>query len=220
MVALLADSDARLCGRVRRWPVPSWILRWMVLASRAGDGWAWVFLIAVLGAAGGRAHAILGAALGTIAAVNALQLALKRSFRRPRPSGGGREPMLRAPDRFSFPSGHSLNAFALAALLVPEAPWLAPPLLFYASSVAASRAAYVPEPALAADLPGALPTSQTLRGWETIGGRISGSEEDVVYRLYVDPQRPLLYRITQYRVTPRPAAQGGPATPIEMVIWN
>jgi undecaprenyl-diphosphatase len=42
-------------------------------------------------------------------------------------------------DEFSFPSGHALNAFALATTLGLAVPLLWPVLLFLAVSIAASR---------------------------------------------------------------------------------
>lgn len=43
------------------------------------------------------------------------------------------------PDRFSFPSGHTITAFAVAVALGSFYPALLPLLLFFALSIAASR---------------------------------------------------------------------------------
>ena len=43
------------------------------------------------------------------------------------------------PDRFSFPSGHSITAFAICTPLVLQYPAAAPGILFCAVSIAASR---------------------------------------------------------------------------------
>ena len=69
------------------------------------------------------------------------QSLLKRRYRRPRPCELSPHPLysVRPPDRFSFPSGHSMNAFAIGIVLAAEFPLAAPALGFVAASVAASR---------------------------------------------------------------------------------
>ena len=44
-----------------------------------------------------------------------------------------------APDRFSFPSGHTINAFAICGVLACEWPGLAPALGLLAGGIGASR---------------------------------------------------------------------------------
>ena len=70
-------------------------------------------------------------------------------------------------------------------------------------------------------LPVGLPSARARADWERIEGHYETEAEHVRYALFVDPQRPLLFRITQYRVSPRRGAgrergEDGP----EMVIWN
>jgi undecaprenyl-diphosphatase len=71
----------------------------------------------------------------------ALFLKLKRAFGRKRPCA--LEPhcwaTLLPPDQFSFPSGHTITAFAVAVSLGSFYPALFPGLLFCALSVALSR---------------------------------------------------------------------------------
>jgi undecaprenyl-diphosphatase len=71
----------------------------------------------------------------------ALFLCLKRAFGRKRPCAV--EPhcwaTLLPPDQFSFPSGHTITAFAVAVSLGTFYPALLVGLLFCAASVAASR---------------------------------------------------------------------------------
>jgi undecaprenyl-diphosphatase len=71
----------------------------------------------------------------------ALFLELKRAFRRKRPCE--LEPHcwadLLPPDQFSFPSGHTITAFAVAVALAEFYPEMLPGLFFCAASVAASR---------------------------------------------------------------------------------
>ena len=70
--------------------------------------------------------------------------------------------------------------------------------------------------ALATTLPAGLPSSAVLADWERIEGAFETPAERVQYALFVDPERPALYRITQYRVT----ARGGGLPAAETVIWN
>ena len=74
-------------------------------------------------------------------ATNALQVPLKRCVRRRRPCDEHPHPdfRVRPPDRYAFPSGHAMNAFALAGLLSLQHPALGPALGLLAGSIAASR---------------------------------------------------------------------------------
>ena len=65
----------------------------------------------------------------------------KRTIRRPRPCAVEAHCWARLlpPDQFSFPSGHSITAFAVAVPLGTFYPALMPGLLFCAVSVALSR---------------------------------------------------------------------------------
>ncbi|MDP9055195.1 MAG: hypothetical protein M3N93_12990 [Acidobacteriota bacterium] len=45
----LSVPDFRLMRRLNRWRAPRWFRWWMLLATRAGDGWLWALVgIAVL----------------------------------------------------------------------------------------------------------------------------------------------------------------------------
>ncbi len=77
--------------------------------------------------------------------------------------------------------------------------------------------------ALATTLPAAVPGSAILADWERIDGTYDTPTEHVRYALFVDPQRPALYRITQYRVSARAgaaAASAGRDVGVETLIWN
>ena len=63
---------------------------------------------------------------------------IKRTVSRPRPVIGERQ-FLRAPDRFSFPSGHAAAALSVAVGYASVSPQLAAPLLGLAAVVGASR---------------------------------------------------------------------------------
>ena len=66
-----------------------------------------------------------------------LVLVVKRAVRRTRPALDIQS--VSPPDRFSFPSGHTAAAFALAIAMFGAAPWLAPGLLLLAICVAYGR---------------------------------------------------------------------------------
>jgi hypothetical protein len=75
-------------------------------------------------------------------------------------------------------------------------------------------------PPLSRRLPDALPSPAVVAQWERIDGEYETVAEHVRYSLFVDPVRPLLYTITQYRVSLR--EQGGERLGYawETVIWN
>src|SRR5690606_34660338 len=116
--------------------------RYFATVSRLGDGVFWYALMALLVLADGldglRASLHL-AATGLAALV--LYKALKRWTRRPRPFASDlRIRAWVAPlDEFSFPSGHTLHAVAFSVVAVTHYPVLAPLLLPFSASVAASR---------------------------------------------------------------------------------
>ncbi len=128
--------------RVNGWRPPRWFRLWMICATRGGDGWLWytmgILLLLFGGAGATRAVAAAGAAAGTGIACF---ISLKRAFRRKRPCAiaGHCWAELLPPDQFSFPSGHSITAFAVAVSLGLFFPGLMPGLLFCAVSVAFSR---------------------------------------------------------------------------------
>ena len=134
--------DHSIMHRVHKWPAPKWIRLWMICATRGGDGWLWYALGAALLVFGG-AQGRWAVAQSTIAAAAGigLFLVLKRAAGRRRPCAI--EPhcwsTLLPPDRFSFPSGHTITAFAVCTPLIAQYPEAAPGMLFCALSIAASR---------------------------------------------------------------------------------
>jgi len=84
----------------------------------------------------------LAALLGNTLSHLAVQV-LKRAVARPRPCGPDGEPLalVELPDPFSFPSGHSAAAFAVALPVALTWPWAAAPALGLAAAVAWSRVA-------------------------------------------------------------------------------
>jgi len=117
------------------------ISRIMQTLTRAGDTASWIAHAALLAAtsvvtpAGLTRMAVAGLVATVVTAI------LKRTIRRPRPRrlepglGGA----LADPDAFSFPSGHSAVAFAVASAAVTAAPAIAPLELALASGIAFSR---------------------------------------------------------------------------------
>src|SRR6185369_3346019 len=134
--------DQRLMRRVNRWPAPRWIRVWMTCATLGGDGWFWYAIGAIVLLFGGPARfaAVGSAALATATGI-AIFLRVKRATGRRRPCA--LEPhcwaTLLPPDQFSFPSGHTITAFAATVSLGVFYPALLPGLCFCAASVAASR---------------------------------------------------------------------------------
>jgi undecaprenyl-diphosphatase len=142
MMNYISRRDHRLMRRVNRWPAPRWIRLWALCATRGGDGWLWYTMGAVILLAGGPLRfAALGAAALAAALGVTLFLRLKKATARRRPCVF--EPhcwaTLMPPDQFSFPSGHTITAFAVAVSLSRFYPDLSLGLFFCALSVAASR---------------------------------------------------------------------------------
>lgn len=134
--------DHGLMRRVHRWPAPRWVRIWMLASTRAGDGWLWAALGIVLLLLGGESSlsAVSAATSAGILSI-VLFLLLKRVFNRRRPCELEAHcwATLTPPDEYSFPSGHTMVAFAVILPLsyfYPELLWT---LLFCALSIAASR---------------------------------------------------------------------------------
>ncbi len=142
VLTFITLRDHRLMLRVNHWYAPRWIRAWMICATRGGDGWLWYLLGLILLLFGGphRFQAVGAAALAAGAGI-AVFLKIKKSAKRRRPCAI--EPhcwaSLLPPDQFSFPSGHTITAFAVTASLSHFYPLLLGGLLFCAISVAASR---------------------------------------------------------------------------------
>lgn len=134
--------DYRLMRRMNRWRAPRWIRIWMITATRLGDGWIWYALGFMLLAYGGPRRFSAVAAAGATAILGILVFkALKRLSQRPRPCQI--EPhcwsKVLPPDRFSFPSGHTMTAFSIAVVISFFYPSLEGMLFFMALSIAVSR---------------------------------------------------------------------------------
>jgi undecaprenyl-diphosphatase len=138
ILARIDASDARVSIRIRRWAPAPWLCFCILAATRFGDGWGWL-AFAVLLARTDRAALFAGGAAALLATT--VFMVLKRCLRRPRPCQGEPHPLfdVRAPDCFSFPSGHTLNAFAVATVLALRYPSAAPLLTLLAAGIGVSR---------------------------------------------------------------------------------
>ena len=142
MFRLITAGDRKVMLRLNQWTPPLWVRRWMVAASRAGDGWGWaVFGVGILLWGGAERFRALEAGLISVVVGQILFNIVKRVTGRARPCAT--EPhcwaTLLPPDRFSFPSGHTITAFAVAVPMGLSYPVLLPILIFCAMSVASSR---------------------------------------------------------------------------------
>lgn len=148
MLAMVNASDTQLSGRLLLAPLPRWLRAWMLVTTRAGDGWLWLVVALALATGAERGRSVLGAGALAASLSSLLLVALKRRYRRPRPcealhgllaACGVERPHWGAFDRWSFPSGHSMNAFAVGSVLALAFPGLLAPILLVATSIAASR---------------------------------------------------------------------------------
>lgn len=142
MFHFIATGDLKLMRKLNNWRAPKWIRLWALAATRAGDGWLWGLIGIAILLFGREGRWIAVASAGSAALVGAaLFVSLKRVSGRKRPCEI--EPhcwaTLLPPDRFSFPSGHTITAFAVSVTLGQFYPILLPFLLFCAISIALSR---------------------------------------------------------------------------------
>jgi undecaprenyl-diphosphatase len=142
MKDFIEHRDHRLMRRVNRWEAPRWVQLWMLCATRGGDGWLWWSVGLAIAIFGGphRFHAILSAVLAAGSGILLFRW-IKQFTGRKRPCTY--EPHcwadLLPPDQFSFPSGHTITALAVAVSLSLWYPKLAVALVFCAVSIGASR---------------------------------------------------------------------------------
>jgi undecaprenyl-diphosphatase len=134
--------DHRLMRRLNRWRAPRWVRYWMIAATRLGDGWLWYSLAVLLLLFGGpQRYAAVSAAGSAALGGVAVFKALKRLSHRQRPCQ--LEPhcwsKVLPPDKFSFPSGHTMTAFSIALVLSYFYRGVEVPLYFFACSIAVSR---------------------------------------------------------------------------------
>ncbi|MDX2178585.1 MAG: phosphatase PAP2 family protein [Bryobacteraceae bacterium] len=138
----IESRDHRLMRRVNAWSAPMWVRMWMIAATRSGDGWLWYAMALALAIWGDhdRFRAI-GAASAAAGVGVVLFLWLKRFAGRRRPCHIQAHcwATLLPPDRFSFPSGHTITAFSICVAVGGFYPGLMPVLSFFALSIGISR---------------------------------------------------------------------------------
>ena len=142
MLQFIATGDHKLMRMVNKWPAPRWVRLSAIAATRAGDGWLWYLTGLVILLFGGADRFTAIAAAGSAAVVGiGIFVSVKKISGRKRPCEI--EPhcwaRLLPPDQFSFPSGHTITAFAVATALGDFYPSLFALLLFCALAIATSR---------------------------------------------------------------------------------
>jgi undecaprenyl-diphosphatase len=128
--------------RANNWEAPRWVRLYVLSATRGGDGWLWYAMGLVILALGGKTRFEALGAAGLSSALSVLLFSrLKRLTGRRRPCQIAPHcwATLLPPDQFSFPSGHTMTAFAVAMPLSLFYPTLSIGLLFCALSIAMSR---------------------------------------------------------------------------------
>jgi undecaprenyl-diphosphatase len=142
LVNFITHRDHKLMRRVNGWYPPRWVRLWALWATRAGDGWLWYLVATVILLFGGPQRflavgcAALAAGSGIVLFLNVKKLSGRR---RPNCFQDHCWATLLPPDQFSFPSGHTITAFAVSVTFLVFYPELTAPLLFCAVSIAASR---------------------------------------------------------------------------------
>lgn len=142
MLQFISTRDHKLMRKVNQWRAPKWVRLFAVIATRAGDGWLWYLSGALVLLFGGESRLLaLGAAGCAAAAGVGMFVSLKHLSGRKRPNEV--EPHcwanLLPPDRFSFPSGHTITAFAVAISLGMFYPLALGFLVFFAVAIGTSR---------------------------------------------------------------------------------
>jgi undecaprenyl-diphosphatase len=131
--------DARERALLARFALlPETLVGLMRFLTHLGNGWLWVtmLLLSMLGPSTGPARVILASAFANLA------IALSKTcFRRQRPASEAAQvagsPL--AFDRFSFPSGHTTNAFAWASCAASFLPELTAAFALLAALIGLSR---------------------------------------------------------------------------------
>lgn len=142
MLEFIASRDHRLMRCVNSWSAPRWVRLWMIAATRGGDGWLWLALAVLVVSLGDMQRWMAVATCGTAAGIGIVLFHfLKRRTCRKRPCAIAEHcwATLLPPDQFSFPSGHTITAFAITVPLGIFYPALMPILMFVAVSIAVSR---------------------------------------------------------------------------------
>jgi len=138
----IEEGDHRLMNRVHQWSAPQWVRLWMICATRSGDGWLWCAMAILFLSFGGPerylavSSSFLAAGIGIAFFIWAKRVTGRRRPCHIQPHCWS---TLLPPDRFSFPSGHTITAFAIITPLMVFYPEFTLEFTFIALSIAASR---------------------------------------------------------------------------------
>ncbi|MDT8422126.1 MAG: phosphatase PAP2 family protein [Desulfuromonadales bacterium] len=119
-----------------------WLKTLFIVASRLGDGPLWVMTAGWLLLTGNlHARMVVASALVAVTISVLTFMAIKNLIGRPRPceSWQSLTCLMSAPDKFSFPSGHSMTAFAVWSSLSSAIAELTLPYLLAAIIIGLSR---------------------------------------------------------------------------------
>jgi undecaprenyl-diphosphatase len=142
MLQFIATGDHKLMRKLNSWPAPRWVRFCALAATRAGDGWLWYATGLLVLLFGREMRWAAVAAAGSAALIGAaVFVSIKRISGRKRPCEIAPHcwATLLPPDRFSFPSGHTITAFAVGITFGLFFPSLMPVMLFFAVGIALSR---------------------------------------------------------------------------------
>ena len=120
----------------------SWLTCLFKIASRLGDGSLWIATgIGLLAIGTPLAHSVAAAASLSVFASIVLFMCVKNLIGRPRPYEAWTKLtcLMAAPDKFSFPSGHTMTAFAVWGALFVGMPALSQVYLGIAIIIGMSR---------------------------------------------------------------------------------
>jgi undecaprenyl-diphosphatase len=138
----IQSNDHRLMRKIHRWRAPRWFRILMIMLTRMGDGWLWYSIGLILLVFGGP-QKFLAIGSATLASAIGIFLfrTLKHASRRKRPCEIEAHcwSTILPPDRYSFPSGHSITSFAIALSVGMFYPDLQIVLLVVATLIASSR---------------------------------------------------------------------------------
>jgi undecaprenyl-diphosphatase len=140
LIARLDARDRELFARSVAYDAPRLVRGFWRTITHLGGATATIgIVLAALLWGQGLLHVAAVDAAWVLVTTHLVAQAIKRTATRPRPSGMTFEALIAAPDRFSFPSGHSIAASALAFTFAWHLPTLAPVLLPLATLIGVSR---------------------------------------------------------------------------------
>lgn len=139
----LTQWDRQLYRRLSRWRTRPLFALFMRLMSASGDGYWYALTALVATFSLGLPWSYFYTLALAFAIERPVYWILKNSFRRDRPSGSWVtiDALLKAHDKFSFPSGHTCAAFLFAAISIFYFPALNIVLWLWACGVGISRVA-------------------------------------------------------------------------------